>query len=76
MRAIVESTVAPMISTFQGDLMKLIDGIVTKLSGEEQTPQTFHINVDASCAPGKKTITTSRDAQGNLQATVVPEEQR
>ena len=77
-RAIVESVVAPMLSTFQNDTMRLVDGLTEKLTAEsaderEREPQVFNITVDSSCTPGKKTISTTRDAQGNLQATVTPE---
>lgn len=75
-RAIVESVVAPMLATFQTETVKVIDGITDKVTGEEgaaQVPQVFNITVDSSCTPVKKTVTTSRDSQGNLQATVIPE---
>lgn len=72
-RSIVESVVAPMISTFQNDTMKVIDSITESLSKEtEATPSIINVHVDSSSEPVAKRITTSRDASGNLQATVIP----
>lgn len=73
-RAVVESVVAPMISTFQNDTMKVIDSITDTVSKEtDAAPSVINVNIDSSSAPVKKSITTSRDAKGNLQATVTPE---
>ena len=72
-RSIVESVVAPMISTFQNDTAKVMDQLTDSISKDvDASPSVINVNVDSSCTPQSKTITTSRDASGNLQATVTP----
>ena len=69
-RSVVESVVAPMISTFQSDTAKIMDELTATLSAD---PSVFNINVDATSGPVVKRMTTSRDSTGNLQATITPE---
>lgn len=73
-RSVVESVVAPMISTFQNDTMKVIDSITKQMTAEQSdNGSVINVHIDSSQVPVKKSITTSRDASGNLQATVTPE---
>ena len=104
-RSIVESVVAPMISTFQNDTGNLIDKLTDKYVAESDEAKlpVINVNIDspvdqsqtthevlppppppAVCnyepppppppppprQPMRKTITTSRDENGNLQAIV------
>jgi len=76
-RSVVESVVAPMISTFQNDTMRVIDSITQSISNNpEAPPSVINVHVDSSHAPVSKSITTSRDASGNLQATITPQDNR
>ena len=69
-RAIVESVVAPLISTFQNDTLKLMDKLTEQHTSDQ--PSTINVHVDAQQGSVAKKITTSRDASGNLSATVSP----
>ena len=78
-RNIVESVIVPQLSTFQSDTAKLMDTLAEKMNNETgavpeaATPQVINVHIDLpDTQPVTKRIATSRDARGNLQATVTP----
>lgn len=72
-RNVVESVVAPMIDSFRTDTLRVMDQLTAKISAEESAPQTINVNVDMPAQPPiSKTVRTTRDAAGNLTATVEP----
>jgi len=76
-RSVVESVVIPKLSTFQNDTMKVIESITDTLTKEtDSAPSVINVHVDSSREPVSKSITTSRDASGNLQATITPQDNR
>lgn len=68
-QAAVQTVMLPLITEFKADTMKVIDNLSAMMQkeGESQQDINVHVNMPTS---GKKTISTSRDASGNLQATV------
>ena len=70
----VESVVVPLINTFKTDTTKIMDDLIASLTAEHgvSDPQVINVNIDNGVAPTSKTISTSRDASGNLSATVTP----
>ena len=70
-KAAVEAALMPLVTDFKADTMKSIDAITAQMQSEavtEPATQDIHVNVNMD-TPSKK-ITTTRDASGNLQATV------
>jgi len=71
-RAGVETAIMPLITEFKADTMKVIDDLTKMMQSEspETGESVINLNVNMEAQPTSKKITTSRDAQGNLQATI------
>ena len=72
-RSQVESVLLPLVESFKSDTMKIVEELSNAAVGEESSQEiNVHVNMP-DCKPSVKKVSTTRDAKGNLQATITPE---
>ena len=70
----VREILIPLVEDFKADTLAAIDRISDMVNQEAGLTGDINVSVNLpDCKPGTKNVTTSRDAQGNLQATITPE---
>ncbi len=72
--AAVQAALMPLVTEFKKESLDAIDRVAQMLNREAGLSGDINVAVNLpDCKPGKKHVTATRDAQGNLQATITPE---